>query len=82
MNREIERCRAEVAAIEAELLAGNPDVEGLVLALADWSSELSILQRRSGGLHAEDAASDREVGGGAHAGAESRPSGNNDGPVR
>ncbi|HEY1759245.1 MAG TPA: hypothetical protein VGG72_27985 [Bryobacteraceae bacterium] len=43
MSPEIERCRTDVAAIEAELLAGNPDVEGLVLALADWSAELRIL---------------------------------------
>jgi hypothetical protein len=40
----MERCRREIAAIEAELLAGNPDVEGLCLALADWSAELRILQ--------------------------------------
>jgi hypothetical protein len=40
----MERCRREIAAIEAELQAGNPDVEGLFLALADWSVELSILQ--------------------------------------
>jgi hypothetical protein len=46
---EMERCRQEVAAIEAELLAGNPDVEGLCLALSDWSAELRILQRGSGG---------------------------------
>jgi hypothetical protein len=42
----MERCRCEIAAIEAELQAGNPDVEGLVLAL------LRILQneerRRAG----------------------------------
>jgi hypothetical protein len=44
MNREIDRCRREVAAIEVELLAGNPKVEGLCLALADWSAELRILQ--------------------------------------
>jgi hypothetical protein len=44
VNREAERCRSEIAAIEAELLAGNPDVAGLVLALADWSAELCILQ--------------------------------------
>ena len=44
MHREIDRCRREVAAIEAELLAGNPDVEGLCLALKDWSAELRILQ--------------------------------------
>ena len=41
MNREIERCHREVAAIEAELLAGHPDVEGLCLALSDWSAELA-----------------------------------------
>jgi hypothetical protein len=41
---EIDRCRRDVAAAEAELLAGNPDVEGLVLALGDWSAELRILQ--------------------------------------
>jgi hypothetical protein len=40
----MERCRREIAAIEAELLAGNPDVEGLCLALSDWSAELRILQ--------------------------------------
>ena len=40
----MERCLREIAAIEAELLAGNPDVQGLVLALSDWSAELRILQ--------------------------------------
>ena len=44
-QREIERCRSEIAAIQAELLAGNPDVAGLCLALADWSAELGILER-------------------------------------
>jgi hypothetical protein len=67
MNAEIERCRTEMAAIEAELLAGNADVEGLCLALADWSAELRILQGRSGGPHAENPQQDREVGGGDHA---------------
>ena len=38
------RCRREIAEIEALLLAGQPDVEGLCLALSDWSSELRILQ--------------------------------------
>jgi len=42
---EIERCHREIAAIEAELLAGNPDVDGLILGLADWNVELRILQR-------------------------------------
>jgi len=42
---EIERCHREIATIEAELLAGNPDIQGLCLALSDWSAELRILQR-------------------------------------
>ena len=29
----MERCRREIAAIEAEILAGNPDLPGLCLAL-------------------------------------------------
>ena len=40
----MERCRRKIAAIEAELLAGNPDVHGLVLALSDWWAELRILE--------------------------------------
>jgi hypothetical protein len=40
----MERCLREIAAIEAELIAGNPDVQGLCLALSDWSAELRILQ--------------------------------------
>ena len=42
---EIQRCYREIAAGEAELLAANPDVEGLCLALSDWSAELRILHR-------------------------------------
>ena len=38
----IERCRREIAEIEVELLAGNPDVSGLLLALSDWNEELRI----------------------------------------
>ena len=40
----MERCHREIAAIEAELLAGNPDIGGLLLAYADWHAELRILQ--------------------------------------
>jgi hypothetical protein len=29
----MERCRREIVAIEAEILAGNPDLQGLCLAL-------------------------------------------------
>jgi hypothetical protein len=57
----MERCRAEIVAIEAQILAGNPDLPGLCLALADWSAELHILQQeiRAG----EDSQPDREAGG-------------------
>ena len=40
----MERYLKEIAAIEAEILAGNPDLPGLCLALSDWSAELRILQ--------------------------------------
>ena len=39
----IERCQREIAAIEDQLRAGHPEVEGLCLALTDWSAELRIL---------------------------------------
>jgi len=44
-QREVDRCREEIASIEALLRAGHPDVEGLVLALADWSEELRMIAR-------------------------------------
>ena len=47
----MERCRREIAAIEAEILAGNPDLQGLCLARSDWSAELRIVEeeRRQAG---------------------------------
>ena len=57
MDWEIDRCHREIAAAEAELLEGNPDIEGLVLALSDWSEELRILQnekRRRAGARRRD----------------------------
>jgi hypothetical protein len=30
--------------VEVELRAGNPDLQGLCLALMDWSAELRILE--------------------------------------
>ena len=41
----IARARREIAAIEAEILAGNPDVHGLVRGLVDWSCELRRLEK-------------------------------------
>ena len=56
----MDRCRREIAAIEAEICAGNPDLQGLCLALRDWAGELRLLQnekrrreetrRRDGGI--------------------------------
>ena len=40
----IERCRREIAAIEDLLRAGHPDMDGLLLALADWSAELEMVR--------------------------------------
>jgi hypothetical protein len=42
----MERCLKEIAAIEVKLRGGNPDVMGLLLALADWHTKLRILQDR------------------------------------
>jgi len=69
----VERCRREIAVIETELFAGHSDVEGLCLALSDWSAELRILQSEAcqRGLdwprRAEGSTEDREIGGGASA---------------
>jgi len=57
------RCLREIAAIEAELLAGNPDVEGLCQALSDWWAELRILEAERS-RRAEGSPQDREIGGG------------------
>lgn len=43
----IERCRREIAEIEALLLAGHPDVEGLCLALSDWCAELRLMEEEN-----------------------------------
>jgi len=44
----MERCLREIAAIEAQLLVGNPDVVGLLLAYADWHAELLLRQGELG----------------------------------
>jgi hypothetical protein len=41
----MERCRREIAEVESLILAGSPDLEGLLLALSDWSTELLLLER-------------------------------------
>jgi hypothetical protein len=57
----MDRCRREIAAIEEEIIAGNPDLPGLCLALSDWHAELRILQNEA--RHHEDSQQDRTVGG-------------------
>src|SRR5215467_9311005 len=39
----LERCRREIARCEAELRAGNPDVEGCCRGLIDWSIEQKMI---------------------------------------
>jgi hypothetical protein len=56
----MERCGREIAALEAEILAGNPGLQGLCLALSDWSAELRILQNEV--KPNEDSHQNREVG--------------------
>jgi hypothetical protein len=44
----VARCRAEIAAIEAPIRAGHPDLQRLCLALGDWHAELRLLQASDG----------------------------------
>jgi hypothetical protein len=44
MRPEIERCRREIAGIEAQLRSGHRDLQGLLLGLIDWHAELRLLQ--------------------------------------
>ena len=64
---QVERCKREIAAIEAEIRRDNPDLLGLCMALSDWSEELRIIeaeQRQAQGTRdAEGSPQDREAGG-------------------
>jgi hypothetical protein len=42
---DIERCRREIATIEALICAGHPDLQGLCLALSDWRGELRLIEQ-------------------------------------
>ena len=50
MLADLERCRNEIALIEAQLRAGHLDVLGLCAALRDWHAELRLLEQNSCGL--------------------------------
>ena len=41
---QIARCDAEIASAEALLRAGHPDLQGLLLALSDWTREKRLIQ--------------------------------------
>jgi hypothetical protein len=41
---DVVRCHREIVEIERLLSAGHRDVQGLCLALSDWSAELRILE--------------------------------------
>jgi hypothetical protein len=58
----MECCLCELAAIEAALHASNPDILGLLLAYADWHSELQILEPEKDGKRAESSESNRKIG--------------------
>jgi hypothetical protein len=61
----LERCYREIAVIETELLAGNPDVRGLCLALSDWWAELRIIeaeQRQEKPPELNPAAGEKQIG--------------------
>jgi hypothetical protein len=45
LQEEAKSLNERLAHVEAELRAGNPKVQGLCLALSDWSAELKILER-------------------------------------
>ncbi len=41
----VERCIAEIEAAEAQLRAGHPDMQGLLLCLADWHTERRLIEK-------------------------------------
>jgi len=63
----MERCKREIAAIEAEILKGNPDLRGLCQALSDWWVESRIIEeeqrQEQRSRRAEGSPPDREIGG-------------------
>lgn len=54
------RCRREIAEIEQQIRAGHPELQGLCLALADWSAELRLLQNEKSRRGETPAAGERQ----------------------
>jgi hypothetical protein len=57
-----ERCRQEIASIEASIRSGHPDLEGLCLALSDWCEELRLIEQETA-LNARNARLGRRLAG-------------------
>jgi hypothetical protein len=63
LKLDIEHCRREIAAIELLIGAGHPDLQGLCLALSDWSAELQMIEKEMDHQKRKPAAADAEAGG-------------------
>ncbi len=46
MVKKLQRCDREIEALKAEARAGNPDVEGIMLGLADWHGERRMIEKQ------------------------------------
>lgn len=44
-REELARCDRELADARAALLAGDPCVEGLCLAISDWAEERRVIEQ-------------------------------------
>jgi hypothetical protein len=47
MRPEVERCRREIAGIEAQVRSSHHDLQGLLVSLVDWHEELRLLEREA-----------------------------------
>ena len=62
MSVDRERCRREIAEIEALINAGHPDLQGLCLALSDWCAELRLIEREMDSQTRKPAAAEAGAG--------------------
>lgn len=44
---ELERCDREIAQARAEVLAGNRELEGLLLCITDWAAERRLIEEEA-----------------------------------
>lgn len=48
-QEEIARCDREIAQARAAALAGNREIEGLLLCIADWAAERRLIEEEREG---------------------------------